>query len=511
MKSEEISGKLLSKNWTANIVGQGLPLLLGLFTIPYLLRHLGAERFGILSIAWTLLGYLGQCDLGLGRATTKFVAECLGKGDIERLPRVVWTALVSQIMFGMVAAGLLGGFTPLLVNRILKISPAFVNETRTILIVLAASLPLIIATNCLRGVLEAAQQFAVINYIKIPASASIFLLPVIAVRFRAGLPTIVLLLVLTRALATLAYLGCCYKSFPVLRSRFAFELKTLRPLLVYGGWVSVSNFISPFLVYLDRMFIGSVVSMVAVGYYTAPYEMVTKIWLFPASLLSTLFPAFTALHFSGSHKRLGELYVRSLKSLLLVCGVALVVIAVFARQILNLWLGRDFSAAGASTLQILALGMLVNSIAYVPVGLLQGLGRPDLTAKFHLLELPFYCVGLWLLLRGLGLPGAAWAWTLRVLTDTLLLFLAVWKLKLVPTHMLADRALQKTVAVLGIFTLLQAILASFKTAVETEFMLAGSMLLGFALIVWKYVLDSKERSLVLAVTGRAREPFVRTR
>ena len=54
----------------------------------------------------------------------------------------------------------------------------------------------------------------------------------------------------------------------------------------------------------------------------------------------------------------------------------------------------------------LVFGVLINCVGFVPFGLLQGLGRPDLTAKFHLLELPFYALALWFLSSRLGLPGA---------------------------------------------------------------------------------------------------------
>ena len=330
MDQKQITGRLITRNWVFNLIGQGVPLLVGVLTIPLLLRYLGVERFGILSITWALLGYAGQFDLGLGRATTKYVAECLGRGDTRSLPGLFWTSLLSQVAFGVAAAALLAAVTPFLVNRLLKISPAQIGETRNVLLILAFSLPLVIASNSLRGMLEAGQHFAVINYIKIPATISVFLLPVLGIPLGIGLPGIVALLVAARFAAALAFLGFCFKFFPVLRARFLFDAKLVRSLFIYGGWVTVSNLIGPLLTYVDRFFIGSMLSMAAVGYYTAPYEIATKMWLFPASLLATVFPAFSSLHAGESQKRLEELYARSLKSVLLVSGPALLVLAILA-------------------------------------------------------------------------------------------------------------------------------------------------------------------------------------
>src|SRR2546428_13240441 len=61
-----------------NILGQALPLAVGLVAIPILTRSLGDTRFGLLALMWAIIGYFSLLDLGLGRGTTKFVAEALG-------------------------------------------------------------------------------------------------------------------------------------------------------------------------------------------------------------------------------------------------------------------------------------------------------------------------------------------------------------------------------------------------------------------------------------------------
>ncbi|HEV2989809.1 MAG TPA: flippase [Candidatus Angelobacter sp.] len=489
---------MISRNWVVNLIGQGLPLLIGVVTIPWLLRYLGVERFGILSITWTLLGYASQFDLGLGRAITKYVAECLGRGDTQSLPGLFWTSLLTQMVFGILAALLLGGVSLGLIDyRILKISPDQVAEARNVLLILAASLPVVIASNSLRGMLEAGQQFTIINYIKIPANISVFLFPVLGIPLGIRLPGIVLLLVAARFASAIAFLVCCFKFFPVLRRRMVFNAKLVRPLFVYGGWVTVSNLIGPLLMYVDRFFIGAMLSVAAVGYYTAPYEIATKIWLIPTSLLATVFPAFSTLYASESHQRMEELYSRSLKSILLVSGPMLLILAAFSRQILSAWLGPDFAAKSASTLEVLCLAVLINCIAFVPFGLLQGLGRPDLTAKFHLLETPFYALALWFLLPRFGLVGAAWAWVLRISLDAALLFFAVLKLKFVSPRVMIERPLKRTLMALVLPAVLLP-LSWINTSFAAQLALSSLVLLVFVTAVWGYVLDDNERTLLLS-------------
>jgi len=120
----QINGKQLTKNWGLNLVGQVLPLVVALAVLPFVVKGLGPERFGVLSIVWAVLGSLTLFDLGLGRSTTKFVAECLGRGDIQKFPSLFWTSLWSQLLIGIVGALLMAGLIPRLVDGYLKLSPS---------------------------------------------------------------------------------------------------------------------------------------------------------------------------------------------------------------------------------------------------------------------------------------------------------------------------------------------------------------------------------------------------
>src|SRR5207245_112880 len=85
-------------------------------------------------------------------------------------------------------------------------------------------------------------------------------------------------------------------------------------------------------------------------------------------------------------------------------------------------------------LQILAVGVFLNAMAYLPSAFVQAVGRPDLTAKLHLLELPFYMPLLWFAAIRFGPSGVAGAWCLRVVVDLVLLCLAARSVAPVRVH-----------------------------------------------------------------------------
>jgi len=492
----EIHGTHLARNTALNLVGQVVPIMVGVATIPYVVRGLGTDRFGVLSLAWALLGYVSLFDLGLGRATTKFVAEGLGRGELEQLPGLVWTSLGFQFLFGIAGAFLVAALTPLLVGKVLKIPPALLAETKTSFFILAAALPVVVATNGFRGVLEAAQRFDWVNYVKVPANVAVFLLPAVALPFGLKLRGIVFLLILARVGATLAYLGLCLKQFPALGQSFLFDSRLLRPILAYGSWITVSSVVGPVLLYGDRFLIGSMLSMTAVTYYTVPFEVITRVWIFPMSLVATLFPAFSTLGGSGAGERLAILYARSVKALLLILGPPVLLVVVYASTILRLWLGAEFAQKSTLVLQILAIGVLIGSIAMVPFSLLQGLGRPDLTAKFHLLELPIYALLAWYLVPGIGIAGAATAWTLRLALDAFLLFGASRWLRFISQRALIESGVFRSSLALVAFGVVFLVPGLLGVAPRTQVLFALSVVSLFGLATWSLLLDRSEKELL---------------
>ena len=420
-------GRMLARNVVWNLIGMGAPMLVGVMTIPYLIRSLGTDRFGVLTLAWSLIGYFSLFDFGLGRTLTQAVAERLGTGREQDVPVVLWTGLMLMIALGLV--GLLAGvmLTPWIVRRVLRVPNSLIAETITAFLILALSVPATTTTTGLRGALEAYHRFGVTSGLRAAMGIFTFLAPVLVIPFSRSLVSIVAVLLAGRVLALVAHAVVCrdfMKEKGGLGITVIVNPALIGSLLRAGGWMTVSNLISPLMATMDRFLIGSMVSLTAVAYYATPFDVVTRLLIVPAALATVVFPAFAATYKRDrGHSAL--LFSRSVWSLLVVLLPTVVAVILFARPGLELWLGDDFARHSTRVSQWLALGVLANGLGTVAFAVVQGAGRPDLTAKFHLVELPIYLIALTVLVRHYGIEGAAIAWTLRVALDTTLLFTCV--------------------------------------------------------------------------------------
>lgn len=482
------SGRLLARNTIWNLIGNGAPMVVAVFCIPILIRALGRDRFGVLTLAWALIGYASLFDLGLGRALTQLVAKKLGTGKDHEVPALFWTSVLLMLLLGLMGAAALLGISPWLVHHALKIPEALQSETLLAFYLLGLSVPVVITTAGLRGLLEAHQRFKLINALRIPMGVFTFLGPLLTLPFSKSLVPVVATLVGGRIVACMAHLLLCFHVLPVPRQRFTWERAAVGPLLRFGGWMTVSNVISPLMVTLDRFLIGALVSMTAVAYYATPYEVVTKFWLLSGALMGVMFPAFST-SFAQDRDRTALLFGRSVKSLLLILFPIMLCTVVLAQDGLKLWLGPEFAQNSFRVLQWLAVGVFLNSLAHVPSALLQGVGRPDLTAKLHLIELPVYMGLLWWLIGARGIEGAAIAWTARVTVDALFLF------GLARRFLPGKRPMRLRTALLPVVALLILVLATLLQGPIVKGLFLLGTILGFVLVTWFRILTPEERTL----------------
>jgi len=381
--------------------------------------------------------------------------------------------------------------SPWLVQRVLNVPLVLQRETLRAFYLLGLCVPLVITTAGLRGLLEAYQHFRLTNVLRIPMGVFTFVGPLLVLPFSRNLFPVVAVLVAGRFVAWAAHLVLCLRIMPALRQTIAWERAAVGPLLRFGGWMTVSNIVSPLMVTLDRFLIGALVSMAAVAYYATPYEVVTKFLFVSTAVMGVVFPAFSA-SFVRDRARTALLYGRCVKYLFLILFPIVLLTVGLAKNGLSLWLGADFAEHSFRVLQWLAVGVFLNSLAQVPFALVQGVGRPDLTAKLHLVELPFYLLGLWWLISAYGIEGVAIAWTVRMALDTLVLFgFARW---LLPECVPTSRYTVPTVAV----ALAVLLSASLPTTSIAKMIFLSCVLLAFISGGWFLALAPDERALMRA-------------
>jgi len=488
----KVSGRLLARNTALSLGGQLAPMVVALVAVPMLIHRLGTDRFGVLTLAWTVIGYFGLFDFGIGRALTQAASQALGRDDPEELAQVSASALVAMFALGAVGTVALAAGSHALVYRVLHVPAGLQREALYSFYLMALSLPFVLTAGGLRGLLEAHQHFGLVNALRVPFGILNYLAPLLVLPFSHSLVAIVAVLCVLRIASWMVHALVCFKQYPFLRGARIGSFATLTPLLRLGGWMTVSNIVSPLMSNLDRFIVGGMLSVGAVAYYATPFDAVGRVMLLPSSIMAVFFPAFAATHV-GERTLTTSLFGRATRLIAAATFPALALVVTFAHAILSIWIGPAFARESTSILQWLAIGMYFTGFAQVPFGLLQAVGRPDLTAKLHLAELPIYVALIVALTHSFGLVGVAMAFTGRVIVDIAALYF------------FSRRALREGRGVIDRCALTALLSAGIMAvgALSNAFIFtvpfATILIAGWALGGWRWLLTAEERAMVLGL------------
>lgn len=407
----------IGRNAGYNMVGFLVPTVLALATVPAYLAVIGVERYGVLAIAWLVLGYFGLFDLGLGRATAQRIAALRDAGPAERAT-ALHTALRTNLLIGIAGGLILWPVAHLVFAQVMQMSPHLRAEALAAAPLLALSVPVATSLGVMSGAMMGRERFREANRIAIVNTVLFQLVP-LGVAWLTGpdLSHVVAAGLCTRVLALALFHRALRGDMAGQRAR-GWDRAEMRRLLSFGGWVTLSALIGPLLVISDRFLIGALLGAVAVAHYAVPMDVTQRLGGVPASLGNALFPRL-AVATGDEARRLTADAVAALYALM----TPPVLAAIIAMDpLMRLWLGDAVGGQAAPLARILLVAAWFNAFAQMPFMRLQAQGRPDLVGKAHLCEVPVYLAVLVAATHAFGLAGAAAAFLLRVVVDGLVLF-----------------------------------------------------------------------------------------
>ncbi len=400
-----------------------LPLFVGLVTIPFLLQQIGIERFGVLSLIWALVGYFSLFDFGIAKALTKKLAEGRVQQDLDSQRRIFWTSLFLMLFSGLLGGGILVGLIHGLGDTYIKASPEVIDEIFSVVLLVAAFVPLVVVSSGLRGAMEAYEQFRSANIIRLSLGVWMFLSP--AICSWAGYTTLydmTLIILCGRVVAAIV-------SWVVVSSTMSgtgvprFEHRLVLPLFSFGSWITLSGILGPFMYYADRFLVASIVGAAGVAYYATPQDVVIKLLFLPVAINAALFPIFAKALAARDGEATSQTLYYALRYTVIGLLPLVMAAVIFPIELLTMWLGDDMADQSAPVLQLIAAGVLINGIGVVMVSVLNAAGRPDVLGKLYLIELPLFLLASYTLTMRYGVAGAAWAWMVRAMVDTVLIWI----------------------------------------------------------------------------------------
>jgi O-antigen/teichoic acid export membrane protein len=378
--------------------------------MPYVLHQLGVDAYGILSLVSIVVGYLAFLDLGLNTAIIRFIAMHNAKGESAEIVRVTQSSLFAFLCLGCCACGVLLLLSHPLA-RLLDVPPPLFEETVFAFRLGAVALGVNLVLGVFAAIPRALQRFDVVNLLQL----------VLGTTQLAGTVT---LLKLGFRLRELVVWGACVSCASLVLHAFVakrlipevpftprLHRSTLKDMLSFSSYVMLSNITAIAGAHSEKLLLGYLAPIAETTYYAVASNLALRILLLiPANISHALFPEFAALGATAPLTMVQSAYRRVFKFIFMAVLPIAVLLAIFGKHLLTLWLGAEVSLHAAPVLAVLAAAILVNAPAWVSVVTAQSLGFSALVARAQLVHLAVLIVAGLALIPARGALGAAYAW-----------------------------------------------------------------------------------------------------
>jgi O-antigen/teichoic acid export membrane protein len=407
----------LSSNLFWQLVGQALPLVIAAITIPVVHARVSAADFGIFTLSITAFGIMSVLDLGLGRASVRFVSRALALGDRETAARVAAQSLIILLVISVLICAICLRQGPLTVSRWLSVDASNDPQLRDVVRILALVLPAIALTSAMRSLMEAELRFRRIAAIQAISGALTFGSPLIVSLYTSNIRLIVLSAALVRASSLLVYGFGVRQWLRDPNFRNGLLARPSLEFLQFSGSLMVSNLVGTAVAYADRALLAGIIPLSRLPYYNVPLDFLLRFMLPINGAITVAFPELSRRATKpGDLDKINLIALSALGGLL---GPALLLGSLLTPMFLSAWLGHDFRVTSSVLLQTFLIGFHLQAFNGLSMATLGARGIAGRIALMHVLEVPLYLFGLTFLGSHYGLRGLAVAWSARTLFEFL--------------------------------------------------------------------------------------------
>jgi O-antigen/teichoic acid export membrane protein len=410
--------KRIFKNIGASWLGLAATVLVGVFLTPFILRNLGATRFGLWVLMTTFTGYYGLLDFGFRNAILRYVARFVAKGESEELGKVASTTFATYSSLGL-AVLVVSCVAAWNLSSLFKIDPQWVRDGQLLLLVFGLGTALGFPLNVFAAFLEGLQLYTWIGVVQAVAALLRAALIVFFLMRGYGLVTVGIITVTVNLLAALVYLFATRRHCPVRLRWEDVSKETLTTLGSFGlvtFWIGIAQTLR---FQTDAIVIGAFLSVQAISLFSIGSKLVMYATEAVQAMAGVFTPMFSHFDAKADSVQLQRTLIRANAYSTLVVLPITIILVVSGKSIITVWVGSDYLASYT----VLLILMLATATYLAQAGstkVLYGMAKHRFLAYMLLAE-GLANLGLSiLLLRRMGINGVAWGTAIPLAINSLL-------------------------------------------------------------------------------------------
>lgn len=404
---------MLRRNLIANYLGQGWTALMTLAFIPFYIKYLGIEAYGLIGLFAVLQAWLGLVDMGmtptLSREMARFTGGSRSAESIRDLLRTI-EVIASGIAFLMAAGIALA--SNWIATSWLKAEALPTETVAHAFAIMGLVTALRFVEGLYRSTIVGLQKQVLFNVV---SSVMVTLRGLGAVGILIWVsPTIEAFflwqgVVSVIALMTLGFIT--YQSIPPGNRSAQFSLVELRGVGRFAGGMMGITLLSLLLMQVDKVLLSKLLSLSDFGYYTLATVVAGALYTLISPITQAVYPKLCQLHVEQNNQGLASAFHNAAQLVTVVAGSAALVLILFSENAFRLWTKDPHLATQVAPLvSLLAVGNFLNGLMWVPYSTQVAYGWTSLAVRINIVAVLIIVPAMVLVVPRYGAEGAAWVW-----------------------------------------------------------------------------------------------------
>lgn len=403
----------LKWNIAANYLGRGWTTVLGFLIIPFYIKLLGIESYGLIGFFYVIQNISGLLDFGLGLTLNRELAKtsnqpgtARNQSDLLRTFEIIFWGLGILISMSII-------FLAPFISRY-WLNPQQLGEIpleiviKIIGIIIGVQFPFSLYQSGLMGL----QKQVLVNGMTtivgtVRSIGAVLVLWTISPTIEAFFAWQLFIGILS----TLIFMALLWQSLPRAETPPKFKLEVINELWTYSATVSGNSILGAALTQMDKVILSKMLSLENFGYYSLAFSYSSVLWVVIAPINQALFPRFVQLITRNEESGLVKLYHLSSQAMSLMLLPLSLTLIIYSKEILFLWTHNQTIADHVYVIgSLLLIGTTLNGLANIPVCFQFAAGWPKLTMYTNLVSAGFMLPIMILMVSQFGAIGAGISW-----------------------------------------------------------------------------------------------------
>lgn len=470
----------LGRNLLAGLANSIWSALVGLAVVPFYLKYLGIEAYGLIGFFVTTQALLQLLDMGMAPTINREVARCSASGDLKEAGKLLHTLAVVYWSMAAAIAVLILALAPLIAEYWLQskqLSSQTVSHAIMLMgLVVACRWPI----GLYQGALIGAQRLTISSGINMTMVTIANLGAVSILAFVS--PTIEAFFTWQASVGFAYAIAMRMAAWRIVgkTSQTKFDVDRLKSVWRFAAGMGCISLTALVFTQLDKLILSKMLGLEEYGHYMLATVVVSGLHVLISPVFNVIYPRMTTLVASGNTTGLIDLYRLGTRLLATVLFPTAMLLAVYSQDLVYIWTGNpDISSRVAPVISLLVIGSALNGVMFFPYALQLAYGMTWIPLTINIVLMCFLLPLIIFLAQTYGALGGAGAW---LASQLIYVMLGPWLTHRYILKKLASKWLINDVGVPLILSTLIGLFLYYKTkgtdySIQAKFILGGGLAL----------------------------------